>query len=96
MQKGIDLIVEERQAQERKWSATHDQEHLDGELAVRAVELAIRHTDIASVILRPDFDPDGWGLVREHDRDPIRCLTIAGALIAAEIDRRLTIASLLG
>ena len=31
--------------------------------------------------------PDGWGLVTKHRGDRVRQLTIAGALIAAEIDR---------
>lgn len=83
---GAALIAAERERQLLAWSAKHDADHDDGEIAIRAAELAVHHTD-ATVDDPTDRGPDGWGLVRKHGHDAIRSLTIAGALIAAEIDR---------
>ncbi len=90
--RGAELIAAERlrQVEEGGWSAEHDAGHDSGELAVVAAELAVDGTD-AELDVR-DFDADMWGLVHMHGYrglkpDPVRALTIAGALIAAEIDR---------
>jgi len=81
----ITAIAAERSRQMGRWSAEHDDEHGDGELAVRGAELALVHTDYE---LNPhEGEHDAWGLVAKHRGDPVRCLTIAGALIAAELDR---------
>lgn len=83
---GAYLIAAERDAQRVKYSAGHDAEHDDGIMAYRAAELAIGSTIKVEV---GEHDPDGWGLVTKHRGDRVRQLTIAGALIAAEIDRLL-------
>lgn len=84
---GIELIELERYRQLAKngWTPEHDDEHKNGALAKRAAELAVSGTD-ARVIDEVD-EEDCWGLVKKHKADRIRQLTIAGALIAAEIDR---------
>jgi hypothetical protein len=86
---GVELISAERNRQLSEWDGEHDDEHEDGQLAVRAAELAILHTDEGIT----DFthEHDEWGLVAKHGHDSVRSLTIAGALIAAEIDRLLRI-----
>lgn len=89
MKTGIELIAEERQRQIEKFGAAHDDIHKYGELAKQAAVLAVLHTDTYVV------DPDGafgsgddpWQLEEKHQNDTIMCLVIAGALIAAEIDR---------
>ena len=84
---GIELIVEERkrQIEEENWSLEYDTMHKHGQLAIRAAELAVHHTDV-----RVDLDweeSDIWGLVSKHQHNEKKCLVIAGALIAAELDR---------
>ncbi len=98
---GADLIAVERQRQidQEGYDETHDAEHDDGSLAVHAAVLAVFTTD-ASVddpCERAGRIPlsqlggggayDSWGLLGKHGGDRIRQLVIAGALIAAEIDR---------
>lgn len=87
---GIELIAEERQEQIDKhgWNEEHDSNHQNGELAKVAATLAVMHTD-ASV---DDADNWGtgdnaWGLESKLQNDTIHALKVAGALIAAEIDR---------
>lgn len=77
---GSGLIVRERLQQINKWPIEHDDEHGDGQLI-----------DVADCLLMHDVrhswgDRNDWGLVKKHP-DRIKQLTIAGALIAAEIDR---------
>lgn len=80
---GVELIARERQEQIEKhgWTAEHDDAHGSGELA-----------EAASVILRSSWD--SWPF-EAHWADKIASkpyverLTIAGALIAAEIDREM-------
>jgi hypothetical protein len=83
----IDLIAAERAT--HKWSADHDDQHTDGSLAVVAATIAVAGTD-AKVVdpLDRGSDNDCWGLIKKH-HDRLRQLTIAGALIAAEIDREI-------
>lgn len=89
---GLELIVKERQEQIEKhgWTKQHDaQEHEDGELVKAAFIIG---SD--SVAYEPYFD---WAFeIREHKQskyemnDPsekIERLAVAGALLAAEIDR---------
>lgn len=90
--KGARMIAEERvrQVTHEDWSPEHDDEHTNGILAIAAAELAV--SGIANV---------GHGLQVDHcgslakygaygaKPDRVRALTIAGALIAAEIDRLL-------
>src|SRR5690554_1514673 len=95
MKTGIELIAEERQRQIEKegWTAEHDSEHKEGELANAAAYYAMTDDMIS-------FIDNAWGndmhlhicpfdlkwLKRTPD-NRIRELQKAGALIAAEIDR---------
>jgi hypothetical protein len=72
-------IERSRQLQVEGWTAGHDDEHEDGELAVAAACYCL-----------DDFEKWPWDLEWwKPTHDPIRDLTKAGALIAAEIDRLL-------
>lgn len=91
MKTGIELIVDERnrQVSDEGWTASHDDDHDDCEMLAAAVLYAAstfpdkRATEVARAI---PFPWDGGSDKREkHDRK--RRLVIAGALIAAEIDR---------
>ena len=97
---GIERIAAERKRQLTKWSAEHDSEHQYADLAVHAAALAVMGTDasvedpkdrgsIGRNFLTPpgEYEGDCWGLQKKHKGNPIRQLEIAGALIAAEIDR---------
>lgn len=83
---GVNDIVSERlrQIASEGYEAAHDDEHVCGEMAQVAAELALEHTS-ASIDRAPHM-PDLWGLLQKH-KDTRRRLVIAGALIAAEIDR---------
>ncbi len=88
---GIALITAERQRQIREegWTAEHDDKHDMGELAKAAACYAVGEQIIKegygySTELWP-WDTEWWN----PSSDPIRNLTKAGALIAAEIDRLL-------
>ena len=89
-----------RQADEEGYSFSHDDEHRFGELAINAALLAIQHVD-APVARRAGLIPavglegyairDPWGLIRKHGggkaTSHYRRLTIAGALLVAEMER---------
>lgn len=84
VQSGADLIAAERQRQidAEGWTADHDDEHSAGELVDAAVCYATEGGSDHVPVNWP-WEPEWW---KQHG-DPIRNLTIAGALIAAEIDR---------
>ena len=97
---GLDLIAKERKRQItiERWTPSHDDGHRYGDLAVAAAALAVNGTD--AVVCDPlgrgtpnahgnDEPGDAWGLLAKHEDNEIRGLVIAGALIAAEIDRLL-------
>lgn len=84
---GVFRIASERTEQMDKWSDRHDDEHGDYSLAVAAARLALSETCLKD--LSGDTRGD-WGLVEKH-LDYVDRLTIAGALIAAEIDRVLRV-----
>lgn len=93
---GVDLIKRERSRQilDEGYDAEHDDRYNRGDLAVIAATLAVDGTD--AKVTDPHergSGADPWSLLRKHGYeaggDDIRKLTIAGALIAAEIDRRL-------
>ena len=93
---GVERIAAERkrQIEEKGWSAAHDQQHMYGELSENAIGLIATAIDADpySQPKHPSDDDDTnryyeWGLARKHKGDELRCLEIAGALIAAEIDR---------
>jgi hypothetical protein len=101
-QTGTNLIAQERHRQihEEGWTPEHDDCHRYGGLAVTAATLAVDGTDAYVVdpggrgtpMPSEDEEGDEWGLLAKHGCDGtrpnrIRSLTIAGALIAAEIDR---------
>lgn len=109
---GVDLIAQERQRQieVEGWTAEHDDEHAEGELALAAALYASPEPlyRVSHTVLGTTFeDPWPWWNYRNYDRyndggveikttrrwdkrrkhSPLRRLVIAGALIAAEIDR---------
>lgn len=91
MKTGIELIAQERQEQIEKhgWTLEHDGSHQFGEMAIVAATLATHHTDATVLDGDGDFGAgdDLWGLEMKLKDDTIHCLKVAGALIAAEIDR---------
>lgn len=100
---GVEMIVRERNRQivTERWSSQHDDTHTDDSLAIVAAMYAVADVDNVSVMRHTDindredqrkyFDawPATWAATfdkrAEHPR--LRQLAIAGALIAAEIDR---------
>lgn len=92
-QGACDIMAERlRQIAVEGYDAKHDDSHGDGDIAVVAAELALEHTYGMIDHDRSTALRDEWGLLKKH-RDTRRRLVIAGALIAAEIDRldRITI-----
>jgi hypothetical protein len=96
---GVDLISEERVRQlTAGWTPAHDDSHDDGALAAAAACLAGEETAAASSIWPDDDRSWIYQLRAKHavqgprdsarwTRTRVRQLVIAGALIAAEIDR---------
>ena len=95
---GSELIAAERQRQieVEGWTAEHDAEHRGGDLTEAAICYAIaaasqaRGYNSATSMRVPHMDRMRWpwdGPAWKPSEDPIRNLTKAGALIAAEIDR---------
>lgn len=85
MKTGVELIKQERKRQIEKegWSLKHDQIHADGQLAIAASVYA----DIENNHKWP-WDKESF---KPTPNDRIKELTKAGALIAAEIDRLLSV-----
>lgn len=93
---GVALIAAERSRQATKegWTDTHDDTHTNGALALAAASYVLhtlkqkRTFRVAAVPLTKIAD-DLWPFAPEWFKpgDPVRDLTKAGALIAAEIDR---------
>lgn len=96
---GIELITEKRNNHSKKgWDRQHDAEHDNGELAVVASTLAVKHTQAFVDEDAPNdkmvltgflSNENPWGL--ENNPDIIDRLAVAGSLIAAEIDRLIAI-----
>jgi len=95
---GSGLIETERRRQilDEDFDAAHDQGHVYGELAIAAAELLLADTSIDLDLGGTDvWSEDAWGLVEKHSAERcdragrIRRLTIAGALVAAELDNQL-------
>jgi murein L,D-transpeptidase YcbB/YkuD len=82
---GVALIAEERHRQvlAEGWTPEHDAEHVNGEMAISAARYALHDTPLRNRIAWQ------WESCWWKPKDPIRNLVRAGALIAAEIDRRL-------
>lgn len=75
MQSAIDLIIAERERQIAKgYDSAHDDTHKYCELAVTAGKLALGQNDL-------------WGISEKHKDNRIGELTIAAALLVAEIER---------
>lgn len=87
LRSGIRRIAGERCEQIAKWGTNHDDQHVRGELVEAAQQLL---TAVQDGVERTPSGTADWGLVERH-QDPIERLTIAGALIAAEIDRLLRV-----
>ncbi len=91
---GIDRIAAERKRQIEKegWSAEHDDQHRLGQLAQAATcyaALAATQSRM-TIFAKPIGCPTEWPWYRKWwnpSDNPVRNLEIAGALIAAEIDR---------
>lgn len=90
---GIELIAQERERQVSKegWTPEHDDSHEHGEMAIAAACYAVVGTDVMVTTYATingcdafPWDPS-WDKRKKHDRK--RQLVIAGALIAAELDR---------
>ena len=100
---GIKMIAAERKRQidEEGYTLDHDSSHVDGELAFLACYYAqpcmMIRRDVSGdrFIIHPDEfrHETGWNVPDRHQHDRNRQLAIAGALIAAELDRRLAEAS---
>lgn len=94
---GVTLIAEERRRQifDEGYDAENDDRYVEAELAKVAAVLAVDGTDAHVFDRWGEFgtENDPWGVRTkfgyEAGADDVRKLTIAGALIAAEIDRRL-------
>lgn len=91
---GIERIAAERkrQIEEKGYDASHDEAHRDSEL-LRAGITHARHA-LQPEAVRSFIRPHGWPWSDKQwtfELDPIRELEIAGALIAAEIDRLLAL-----
>jgi hypothetical protein len=99
--KGVELIAAERERQVsvEGWTPEHDAEHTDGQMAMAAACYATPK-QLYEKIVKPGTDQepyvlfsDPWPWDEEWDKrmrathNRIRRLQIAGALIAAEIDR---------
>lgn len=99
---GYELVTRERirQITQERFTEAHDDEHTDGELAIVGAIYAVAGLEGISVrrLLPQDSEmharyidawPNSWD--QEWDKreqfDQLRCLSIAGALICAEIDR---------
>lgn len=86
---GIELINLERKRQvsEEGWTLKHDiQWHCQKEIAESA-SCCLQSYINGVGNYHPTSTDDSWGLARKHNRNPKRLLVIAGALIAAELDR---------
>jgi hypothetical protein len=93
---GIELIAAERrrQIEEEGWTAKHDAQHDDGELALAACYYAmpghlVLSREAIDIILYPEtFWPSSWDYMwaKRGSKTRLQHLVVAGALIAAEID----------
>lgn len=92
MKSGVELIAEERAAQVSREGRTpeHDDEHTEGELASAAASYAIHAVMGSEASYESPVPPPWWPWDDEwwKPKNPMRDLVRAGALIAAEIDRR--------
>lgn len=95
---GVEMIATERkrQIEEEGFDTKHDEENIDGELALAAACYAAPEPVFVKQQVNPldirfrDAWPWSWGIEwdKRFKHDRLRSLVIAGALIAAEIERR--------
>lgn len=87
MPNGVERITAERNRQRTKegWTDQHDQRHDQNEI----LSAAICYCYNAAGNTCPEWWPWHHTWDKRNKHDDIRSLEIAGALIAAEIDRRL-------
>lgn len=88
MKTGAQLITEERERQitEKGWTPEHDDSHTDGSLAFNAAILSVEHLGV-TVETIDGVDIAWFELEVGKKKQTVEWLTIAGALLAAEIDR---------
>lgn len=89
---GMELIALERarQIEEEGYPLDHDDGHVEEEMAIAAASLLVDGTH--AEVTDHAHGADLWDLVRKYgyraaDSSRARALTIAGALVAAELDR---------
>jgi len=90
---GLELIALERARQvEHGYTPEHDMEHADCSLRAAAAHLLESPDDPTGLSVTSAVWGDGENWIEElyekHRNDEVRRLVIAGALIAAEIDRQ--------
>ena len=83
---GLLAVAQERAAQiAGGWTAEHDDQHEGKELVSNAREALQSYlNEVGCYAAVPGM---GWGIGDKHNANPWKLLTVAGALIAAEIDR---------
>lgn len=81
---GVGMIRAERLRQLDRYDSAHDDRHSDGSLAMAAGSIAAAADDLDAPEAWQEWLEDFW---QEHAHDRMQQLAIAGALIAAEIDR---------
>lgn len=92
---GIELIAAERERQVSKcgWSAEHDDTQISGELLECAVKIADDVWTDQDEPAKSEATLGEWPfqranhVIKKYGADHVKRLAIAGALIAAEIDR---------
>lgn len=84
---GLIRAERHRQLTEKKWTAAHDDEHTEKELVRNALD-ALQSYLNGPGNYAPDPASDKWEIGRKRNNEPQRLLEIAGALIAAEIERK--------
>ncbi len=84
---GADLIEEERQRQKDRFSAEKDANYSDGQLLDAALSYVYGAINVGHPSMQTPPKEWPWDKSWWKPGDRIRCLTKAGALIAAEIDR---------
>ena len=92
MKHGSELIFEERMRQisDENFFAAHDDRHVHGELLAAALTYCdhVRFPNAHPTSFRLTW-PMNWGVNWFKPTTPMRDLVKAGALISAEIDRRI-------
>lgn len=83
---GLIKISVERQKQIKKYTDQHDDNHVDKEIIENAADCLQSYLN-GKGGYSPAPGLDSWGLGRKYNKKPNKLLSIAGALIIAELDR---------